>query len=376
MPKDPARKDDPHGLRRPAPPLLPGRGDYEIVRWDRTPTWIAPLSTIIIRYREREGERRMITTGDPPEGFQIEHFVGGVRSTGVAGTKKLIAVDGTFRALPREAWRELPPGAVELGYLEEAPLPGFDAIALAVHRTTGQPILVSQPTDPIDGSFDVLEHLGFADPFPLRPRDTPAAGRPLGLVGVVKVADPAARRHRYGIGQIPPGRLVTELGGIAETGLQGTIPAWIADGYLITSRYRPPMRKPASRAATRWIGEPLNWGDIGPLPDRLKVMARRGVQSAQSRRTLDGSAPGPQGEPLGWLFDSARSDLVPLFASHHPVTGDQLLTRSVEDAIQMGYEDTQLLGFMAPAGPLTGDTDNHPTAVSWARRSGHVPQVS
>jgi glycosyltransferase involved in cell wall biosynthesis len=376
MPKDPARKDDPHGLRRPAPPLLPGQGDYEVVRWDRTPTWLAPLSTIVIRYREREGERRMITTGDPPEGFRIEHFVGAVRSTGVAGTKKLIAVDGTFCALAREEWRDLPPGAVELGYVEEAPLPGFDAIALAVHRTTHQPILVSLPTDPIDGSFDVIEHLGFADPFPLRPHETPAAGRPHGLIGVVKVADEAARRHRYGIGEIPAGELIAELGAIAETGLQGTIPAWIADGYLVTSRYRPPMRKPAARAATRWIGEPIAWRDIGPLPDRVKVMARRGVQSVESRRNLDSSPPDPRGEPLGWLFDAARADLVPLFASHHPVTGDQLLTRSVEDAVQMGYEDTQLLGFMAPAAPLTGSSDHHPTAVSWARRSGHVPQVS
>ena len=124
MPKDPARRDDPHGLRRPVPPLLPGQADYEIVRWDRTPTWVAPLSTIVIRYREREGERRTTTTGDPPEGFQVEHFVGAVRSTGVAGTKKLIGVDGSFRALAREEWRDLPPGAVELGYVEEAPLHG------------------------------------------------------------------------------------------------------------------------------------------------------------------------------------------------------------------------------------------------------------
>jgi hypothetical protein len=136
------------------------------------------------------------------------------------------------------------------------------------------------------------------------------------------------------------------------------------------------MRKPAGKAATRWVGEPIGWRDIGPLPDRLKVMARRGVQSFESRRSLDGNPPDPQGEPLGWLFESARTNLVALYAAHHSVTGDQLLTRSIEDAVQMGYEDIQLLGFMAPAAPLTGDTDHHPTAVPWARRSGHVPQVS
>ncbi|HEY1854808.1 MAG TPA: glycosyltransferase [Solirubrobacterales bacterium] len=377
MPPDPARADDPRGLRRPAPPLLPGRGDYEIPRWeDRTPTWLAALSTIVIRYRERIGERRMVTTGEPPEGFEIEHFVGGVRSTGVAGTKKLIQVDGTFRALSREEWRDLPGGAIELGYLEEAPLPGLDAIALAVHRVSGQHILVSIPGDPIAGSFDVIEHLGFADPFPLRPRSTPARGRPRGLVGLTKAVDGAKRRYRYGIGSKPAGELVAELGALAETGLQGAIPAWIVNGYLITGRYRPPIRKPSALAAQRWVIEPAAWRDLGPLQARLKVMARRSVQSVESRRSANGSALGPDGDPHGWLFESARSDLVPLYASHHPVTGDQLLTRSTEDAVQMGYGDIQLLGFMAPVAPLTGSLDANPTAVSWARRSGHVPQAS
>jgi hypothetical protein len=105
-------------------------------------------------------------------------------------------------------------------------------------------------------------------------------------------------------------------------------------------------------------------------------MARRSVQSVESRRSANGSALGPDGDPHGWLFESARSDLVPLYASHHPVTGDQLLTRSTEDAVQMGYGDIQLLGFMAPVAPLTGSLDANPTAVSWARRSGHVPQAS
>jgi glycosyltransferase involved in cell wall biosynthesis len=376
MPADPARKDDPHGLRRPAPPLLPGAGDCEIVRWERTPTWVAPLSTVAIRYRERIGERRIVTTGSEPEAFELEHFVGALRSTGVAGTKKLIAIDGTFQALPREEWRDLPADAIELGYLEEAPLPGLDPIAVARHRQSGQHVLVNLPDDPIVGMVDVLEHLGFADPFPLRPRSAPPKGRTLGLVGLTRSVDGAARRHRYGIGTRPQGELVVELGGLAESGLQGAIPIWIVDGYVVTRGYRRPRRKPGAVAAQRWVGEPLGWRDLGSVQDRLKVMARRSVQSVESRRELDGTSPGPDGEPLGWLFETARAGLLPLYASHHPVTGDQLLTRSIEDAAQMGYDDLQLLGFMAPVAPLTGSLDQHPTAVAWARRSGHVPQVS
>lgn len=372
MPADPARRDDPRGLRPPPAPLLPGRGDYEVSRWRRTPTWLAPLSTIVIRYRERIGERRMITPGDPPEMFQLEHFVGGVRSTGVAGTKKLIQVGETFKTLSRAEWRDLPEGAIELGYLEEAPLPGLDPVALARHRTTGQELLVSLPADPIAGQFDVIEALGFADPFPLRPRETPATGRPEGLIGLVKAVDRGERRHRYGIGALPAGELVGELGGLAESGWQGSIPAWIVGGNVVTDRYSPPLRKPSASAAERWVLEPLGWRDLGPLHARLRSTARRSLQSIESRWAPDGASPQPEGDPLGWLFDRARAGLLPLFASHHPVTGDQLLTRSADDARAMGFEDIRLLGFMAPFAPLTGALDQKPTAIPWARRSGHV----
>jgi hypothetical protein len=98
------------------------------------------------------------------------------------------------------------------------------------------------------------------------------------------------------------------------------------------------------------------------------------VQSARSRQSLDGSSPGPEGDPEGWLFESARPGMLPLYASHHPVNGDQLLTRSPGDAAELGYGDTQLLGFMAPAAMLTGSLDRHPTSIPWARRAGHVPQ--
>jgi glycosyltransferase involved in cell wall biosynthesis len=358
----------------PPPPLLPGAGEYEVPRWQLTPTWLAPLSTVAIRYRERIGERRLMILGRRPDHLEVEHFVGALRSTGVQGAKKLIAVDGTFRALPREEWRSVPDHAVEIGYLEEAPLPGLTAIALAVHRASGQHLLVSLPEDPILHSVDVLEHLGFADPFPLRPRNVEVERSRRGLVGLVETVDPVARRHRYGIGEVPSGEVVLELGAIAESGLQGQIPVWIVDGFLITDRYRPPRRRPGAYAALRWSAEPVTgWGDLGPASARFKVIASRSLQSARSRRNLDGTLPGPGGDPDGWLFESARIGLLPLYASHHPINGDQLLSRNPGDAVQLGYEDTQLLGFMAPAAPLTDTLDRRATSIPWARRSGHVP---
>jgi glycosyltransferase involved in cell wall biosynthesis len=374
MPADPATRADPFHPRPAAKPLLPGRGDYRVPRWDLTPTWIPPLSTIGIRYRERIGERRLIGTGEMPASFHLEHFLGALRSTGVQGTVRIVGIGGSFQAIPRDRWSETPPQATVIGYAEEAPLPGFDALALALHRTSGQHILITLPDDPILEAVDVIEHLGFMDPFPLRPRETPAAERPLGLVGLVKSVDYATRRHRYAIGSLPAGELVSELGGLAESGLQGSIATWIADGYLVTEKYRPPMRKPGAVAAVRWSAEPVAWKGIAPASSRLKAMARRSGTSVLSRVRLGGESVDPGGEPSGWLVESARPGLVPLYASHHPVTGDQLLSRSLQDAAQMGYVDSQLLGFMSLAAPLTGDLSHRGLPVAWARRSGVVPQ--
>jgi hypothetical protein len=199
----------------------------------------------------------------------------------------------------------------------------------------------------------------------------------LGLVGLAEAVDGTGRRHRYGMGELPAGELVLELGALAETGLQGQIPAWIVDGFLITNRYRPPRRKPGSSAVLRWSAEPIaGWGDLASASTRVKMIASRSVQATRSRRALDGSFPDPQGDPHGWLFESARPGMLPLYASHHPVNGDQLLTRSPADAAELGYGDTQLLGFMAPSAPLTGSLDRHATSIPWARRAGHVPQTA
>ena len=371
---DPAGRDDPRGLERPPAPLLPGRDAYEVPRWGLTPTWIAPLSTVLMRYKERIGERRIVNPGEPPPAFHLEHFLGAVRSTGVPGTKMLIATGDTYRALPREEWRELPDDAITLGYLEEAPLPGLESLALGFHRPTGEHVLVALPEDSLLAAVDVIEVLGFVDPFPLRPRETPAAERALGLVGLLKTADLAARRHRYAVGGFPVGEPIGELGGLAESGLQGSVPVWVVDDYVVTDRYRPPRRKPAAAAAVRWTAEPIAWSDLGSPTARLKVMLRRSAESVRSRSRLGRGSAAPEGDPQAWLFERAQPGLQPLYASHHPVTGDQLLTRAVQDAVEMGYEDVQLLGFMAAAAPATGSLAHRGVGMTWARRSGHVPQ--
>jgi hypothetical protein len=282
-----------------------------------------------------------------------------------------VQAEGTYRAVPREDWDSIPADALEIGYVEEAPLPGFDSLALAVHRSSGEHILVALPDDPLLPIVDVIEHLGFMDAFPLRPRETAAAARPLGLVGLTKAIDYRGRRHRYAIGANPAGQPQAEVGGLAESALQGSTPVWIADDYLVTSKYRPPMSKPGAVAAARWTVEPALWRGIAPPSSRLRAVTRRSAKSVASRVQLGRGSVDPSGDPSGWIFDSARPGLVPLYAAHHSVTGDQLLADSEAEIARLGYVDVQLLGFMSPAAlPPRKGPDPGPQLVPWARRAG------
>ena len=107
-----------------------------------------------------------------------------------------------------------------------------------------------------------------------------------------------------------------------------------------------------------------------------KTALRRGVMSAESlRRRLASAEVLPSSLPDGYLFDSSRPGLVPLYAGYHPVTGDQLLVRSAGDVAQLGYEGPYLVGFIRAAAPLTGDLDQRFPHIPWSRRFGRVPRA-
>jgi hypothetical protein len=374
MPADEDSAEDPRGLRPAAQPLLPGAGRYRVPRWDLTPTWVPPLSTVAVRYKERVSERRLTTNGQAPVDFHVEHFIGALRSSGFQGTTKIVCINGEYRAVPREEWAQTPKEADVIGYAELAQLPGMAVLALAIHRDTGEQVLVTLPADPLLESADIVETLGCLDPFPLEPLEIPTARRPLGMVGLAKALDYDGRRHRYAIGSVPEGEFLGELGGLAESELQGTIPAWIVDGYLITDRHRPPAAKPGYVAVARWAGEPAAWRGLAPSTTRAKVIAKRSGIAALKRLGTDRPQTDPDGEPAGWLFELSRPGLEPVFAAYHPVTGDQLLTRTAISAAHLGYGAPELLGFLCPQAPLTGELDERPHPIPWARRFGAVPR--
>jgi glycosyltransferase involved in cell wall biosynthesis len=373
LPANPLSAKDPYDLRPGAQALLPGAGEYRVPRWEDVPTWVPALSTIAIRYRERNGQRRLATSGSAPTGFVPEQHLGAPRSVSFAGTARVVRLGDRYEAIPAGEGRPLPEGGEAIGYVELAGFPQMDVLALAVHRGTGEQVLVALPDDPLLGEVDLIDTLGSIEPFPAKPRQCPNAACGHGLVGLTRAADLDARRHRYALGQLPEGELLCELGGLGESSAQGAIGAWIVDGYLVTERHRPAAARPGSADMARWAAEPARWRGIAGAATSAKVAAGRAA-TAVARRARPTRPPGePEGRPVAWLFDLERPGRRPLFAAYHPVTGDQLLARSTEDVAQLGYGPPELLGYIRDVAPLTGDLQPRPLPIPWARRFGAVP---
>jgi D-inositol-3-phosphate glycosyltransferase len=191
-------------------------------------------------------------------------------------------------------------------------------------------------------------------------------------LGLVRVLDLDSRRHHYGVGRIPPGELVGELGSCHSRPGPGAVPLWLIDEgrYAVTEAYRPALRRPGLRKAARWIVAPVTWSGLEPVPARFRsVLARAG----EARRRV-GRQPlpvlGPVGRPAGFLDPVADGDSVPLYAGLHPIVGDQLLTADQWELVHLGYVDIALLGFLIPVAPVTGRVSSRRPLLPWASRYG------
>ena len=354
-------------------PRLPGERTYQVPRLQEAGAWRPPLTHLTYRCREVHGERRIVTSGSMPDGFVPEWNLGALLNEGPEGTARLVCVDDRYRVLPRGAWREDSGATETIGYLETVWLPQLEAIALAIHRDTGQETLVTVPSDRLLPEVDLVETLGFVEPAPAQPREVPRTDLSHGMVGLVKALDRRAGRHRYAIGAVPAGEPVDELGALAESELQGSIAAWIVDGSLVTEGHRPLRQKSQPASALRWIAEPLTGrGTVSPAT-WTRAIAERSFASVAHLAHRSPVPQDPASEPDGWLFGSFRAGRVPLYASYHPVTGDQLLTQSDAEALIMGYAQPELIGFLRPTAPVTGNRDWPRPRIPWARRFGLHP---
>ncbi len=349
------------------PQLPPGVGD----RIDRMQVWTPPLARALCRYLHPASRRYVFGTDlNPPAGHILERHLGSLRTMPLPGTRSLFWREEEFTrgdAAPLDA-----PGL--LGFVEQAPLPLFDPLFVARHRQTGQRVLIAGDDDLVAREVEDRVHLGFIEPFPIHPRRPPHEESFYGLVGLVRTIDLTARRHRYGAGRIPEGRLAGELGSLLTEPLGECEPVWIdRDGRVSTPRTVPSNGRPQLRKAMRWTGAPLTWYGFGsPLP-KAKAAARRAYDSM---RILAMSPPEPGGSlgmPAGYLLLSPEGRTIPLYSATHPITGDQLLCTEEDEASRCGYENVVSIGNLIARAPVTGELGiNRRVGVPWASRFGRA----
>jgi hypothetical protein len=192
----------------------------------------------------------------------------------------------------------------------------------------------------------------------------------VGSRGLVRALDAVALRHVYAVGTLPPGRVVGELGALADRALGDAIPVWLTeDGRVMTADYRPEAARPSPRLVARWALAPLALRGFGPASARVRTFAWR------LRRLVAGGAVPPavpRGAPVGFLHREETPRRRPLYAAVHPVTGDQLLSSSAIEAGDMGYVDVMLLGFLGASAPVTGSLGTERPLLPWASRLGQV----
>jgi hypothetical protein len=197
------------------------------------------------------------------------------------------------------------------------------------------------------------------------PPPAPDAAPP-GL-GLVRAVDRERGRHVYGVGRVPPGELVGELGSLPRDQTEGLEPLYItSSGRLVTE----PTSRPSAgglRTAARWAAAPLGWRGSGIAPrTRVRAVAERSARIAR-RRGADG------GEPVARVASihvHPTPSRLPLFSAVHPVTGDQLLTTDRLEAADLGYGDAELLGYLDPSAPVTGRLGTERRDVPWGSHLG------
>lgn len=188
-------------------------------------------------------------------------------------------------------------------------------------------------------------------------------------LGLVRALD--GERHRYGVGALPPGKLVGELGLLHAMPQPGSVPVWLtADGFVIATSTPPSSRRPRR---ARWVLAPLRWGGLARWRESIAAVAWRFSRARRPPLSLPAGA----GVPVGYLHHEPGDGRLPLYSAQHPVTGDQMLSTDVHEPGDCGYCPAVLLGHLEARAPVTGTVGivSRPHLV-WASRFGQLVRPS
>lgn len=322
-------------------PRLPELTPGTVRRWDPSEPWTPPQTHLLYRHLDpRTGFRAVSTARRSPPGFEFERILGCARLFPAPGARRLIRAEHSFRLADELV--ELAEGEYDLGYIEEQPLPMLEALELRRVPGAGQETLVAGAEDPLIYNSEQLRVLGWIEAYPILPHaaDVIHTG-PWGVDTLRRTLDRRAWRHGYQVDAPGEEAAAVRLGSV----LRHPGPDLVAlrlrtDGRLASELCTPGRASRDPRKIGRWLAESLYAG--GPLTVRMRGMGSRLRHLARhfrARRLAKGD-----GVVLGYLRRRNILGSSTLYSTIHPVTGDQLVTCSPQEAAEAGYLMDGILG--------------------------------
>lgn len=343
-------------------PRLPELTPDTVRRWKYSEIWTPPQTRLLCRHLNlKTGFRMMSPDPRSPADHRLEQVLGCTHLFPSPGNRRLIHASHSYKL--GDAEDKLVEGEYDMGYVEQEAFVQMVALELRRVPDSGQEVLVAGADDPLIYNSEVIETLGWIDAYPILPRaaDVLHTG-PWAVVSLRRQVDYATWRHCYRVE--PPGELVEgiELGSLCRHPGPGLVALRLrSDGRLASELCTPGRATRDPRRIGRWLAEPLR-ADAPPgarargAGSRLRHLAT----DYGSRRLAE-----DEGEVLGHLPRQNMPGTSTLYSTIHPVTGDQLVTRSPEEATAAGYVMDGILGaiFDPPAAATP------PEEMPWARIS-------
>jgi glycosyltransferase involved in cell wall biosynthesis len=348
-------------------PLLPKVTDGVVRRWENAAGWNPPETIPLCRHRALDRDDWVVTNSrQPPPGYRLEFDLGVVHRYAFPGTRRLVEAGENFTLTDEE--NELTDSRSALGFVEQVPLPMLNVLELRRAPDSGKTMLVAGPDDPLFNWAEAVRTLGWIEAFPILPRCTPLHVGPWGGIALRRYVD--GWRHRYRTGERNGEAESVALGSLLREPGDALVELRLRQDGRVESDYAAPSRLSVDPLlAGRWTLAPLAWEKKVPPPAWAQRAAGSRLRHLARCRTRARAREREQERTLGWLRRNAATGYSPLVSATHPVTGDQLLTRSELEATELGYRIDGVLGHVFDAGTDHADALAG-TAVLWGSRFG------
>ncbi len=342
-------------------PRLPELTPGTVRRWEELDGWIPSGTQPLCRHVDFNEIGRIVSNDrEPPPGYELEFDLGAVNVFAAPGTRRLIYADNSFELY--EDQNELGEGRDSLGYVEEQPLPLLVPLELRRLPETDRHVLVAGPEDPLLDVTEPVAALGWIEPFPILPREETRHYGPWGVTALWRRADHGAWRHRYRAGGSGDGPDAATLGSLYPDPDEGLVALQLrADGRLASGETRPGRASRDPRKIGSWVAASASSGGRPRSPASAQRRLRHLARNFNSRKLADGD-----GATLGWLRREDAPGCSALFSTTHPVTGDQLVTRFAQSAMDRGYLVDGVLGYILVAG-ADDESEEASRMTPWAR---------